>query len=304
MAKDLKTMLAQKLAENSQRHAAAQQDLEFDAGRQHVKLPLDLIDPNPYQPRHAFPMDELEALASSISEAGLLQPISVRKVGERYQIIAGERRFRAHKLLGRPSIEALVTASEDSDMAVLALAENIDREDLSDFEIGKALRQVENLFPSKKKLAESLGLGREDMYRYYAFEGLPDPIRARLEENPRLLSRAAAVDLRRVLQQAEGHPKLGECLEESWALLEAGELGQGKLAAHLARILKARPTGGMPGDSSVQHLAKDGKKVGSLSKDGKSLVLKLDGDALNPEQEQRLRLFLAELLAGSWPTGS
>jgi len=296
MSKDLKAMLAKKLAENSQRHAAAQQDLEFDAGRQHVKLQMDLIDPNPYQPRRVFPLDELESLASSISEAGLLQPISVRKMGERYQIIAGERRFRAHKLLGRPSIEALVTASEDSDMAVQALAENIDREDLSDFEIGKALRQVESLFPSKKKLAESLGLGREDMYRYYAFEGLPDSIRSRLEGNPRLLSRAAAVELRRILQQSEGHPKLVECLDESWALLDSGELGQTKLAAHLTRILKARADGTPDDDLSVQQLVKDGKKVGTFSKNRKSFILKLDSDALSQEQERRLRLFVTELV--------
>ena len=299
MSKDLKAMLAQKLAENSQRHAAAQQDLEFDAGRQHVKLPVDIIDPNPYQPRRVFPLEELESLASSISEAGLIQPISVRKSGERYQIIAGERRLRAYKLLGRPSIEALVTASEDSDMAVLALVENIDREDLSDFEIGKALRQVENLFPSKKKLAESLGMGREDMYRYYAFEGLPDYVRSRLEGNPRLLSRSAAVDIRRVLQQSEGHPLLTECLEESWALLETGELGQTKLAAHLTRKLKARLTNGVPDDHSIQHLAKAGRKVGTISKDGKSLILRLDSDALSHEQERRLRLFVAEMLAAT-----
>lgn len=297
MAKDLKAMLAQKLAENSQRHAEAQQDLEFDAGRQHVKLAVELIDPNPYQPRRVFPTEELESLASSISEAGLLQPICVRKTGERYQLIAGERRLRAHKLLGRPSIEALVTVSEDSEMAVLALAENIDREDLSDFEIGKALRQVENLFPSKKKLAESLGLGREDMYRYYAFEGLPDFIRARLEEKPRLLSRAAAVELRRVLQQAESHPRLVESIEESWALLETGELGQTKLPAHLSKLLKARLASGISAERDIQHLAKNGKKVGTLSKDGKNLLLRLDHDTLSHEQEQRLRLFVAELLA-------
>ena len=297
MSKDLKTMLAQKLAENSQRHAAAQQDLEFDAGRQHVKLPVEIIDTNPYQPRRVFPIEELESLASSISEAGLLQPISVRKVGERYQIIAGERRLRAHKLLGRSSIEALITASEDSDMAVLALVENIDREDLSDFEIGKALRQVENLFPSKKKLAESLGMGREDMYRYYAFEGLPDYIRSKLEGSPRILSRSAAVDTRRVLQQSEGHPMLEECMKESWALLEMGELVQTKFATHLAKALKARLTNAIPDDHSIQHLAKDGRKVGTISKDRKSLIVKLDSDVLSQEQEHHLRLFLAELLA-------
>jgi ParB family chromosome partitioning protein len=297
VAKDLKAMLAMKLAENSQRHADAQQDMEFDAGRQHVKLPVDLIDTNPYQPRRIFPVAELEALASSISEMGLLQPVNVRKTGERYQIIAGERRLRAHKLLGRHSIEALISHAEDSDMAVQALAENIDREDLSDFEIGKALRQVENLFPSKKKLAESLGLVREDMYRYYAFEGLPDFIRAKMEDNPRVLSRAAAVELRRVLQKSEGNPVLTECLEESWALLETGSLGQSKLAAHLSRLIKERLTSGPADDRSIQHLAKDGKNVGTFSRDGKNLVLKLENGVLTEEQEQRLCSFVEELLA-------
>ena len=182
-------------------------------------------------------------------------------------------------------------------MAVLALVENIDREDLSDFEIGKALRQVENLFPSKKKLAESLGMGREDMYRYYAFEGLPDYIRSKLEGSPRILSRSAAVDTRRVLQQSEGHPMLEECMKESWALLEMGELVQTKFATHLAKALKARLTNAIPDDHSIQHLAKDGRKVGTISKDRKSLIVKLDSDVLSHEQEHHLRLFLAELLA-------
>jgi ParB family chromosome partitioning protein len=296
MAKDMKAMLARKLAENTQRHAEANQDLEFDAGRQYTKLSVELIDPNPYQPRRIFPQDELEALASSISESGLLQPISVRRNGERYQIIAGERRWRAYKLLGQHAIEALVIPVEDSDMAVLSLAENIDREDLSDYEIGKALRQVENLFPTKKKLAESLGLNREDMYRYYAFESLPELIQVRLDLNPRLLSRAAAADLKRFLQQHEGSPLAMEFLMEAWELLEAGELEQTKLTAHVARELKAQPGGGEHGSRDVQELIRCGKKVGSISRDGKNLVVKLKVDTLSQKKELQLYQFLEKLI--------
>ncbi|MBY0444144.1 MAG: ParB/RepB/Spo0J family partition protein, partial [Burkholderiales bacterium] len=108
MAKDLKALLAKKLAENSQRHADAQQETDFDAGREHTRLDVALIDPNPYQPRKAFLQDELEMLATSIQESGLLQPVSVRQNGDRYQLIAGERRLRAHKLLGKVSIEAII----------------------------------------------------------------------------------------------------------------------------------------------------------------------------------------------------
>ncbi len=296
MAKNVKAMLAQKLAENTQRHAAASQDLEFDAGRQHTKLPVDLIDPNPYQPRRIFPQDELEALASSISEAGLLQPISVRKHGHRYQIIAGERRWRAHKLLGRPSIEALILLVEDSDMAVLSLAENIDRQDLSDYEIGKALRQVEDQFPTKTKLAQALGMNREDMYRYYAFEALPEPIRARLDVSPRLLSRAAAADLKRFVQQSGESALALELLMEAWALLEAGDMEQTKLAAHVARELKARTDSGSGGQRVVHDLIRAGRKVGFISSGDKDLLIKLKVGLLSQEQEKRLRQFLGELL--------
>lgn len=297
MVKDIKSLLAKKLAENSRRHAEAQQDAAFEAGKQHVKIPVDRVDPNPYQPRRVFPQGELEALASSISEAGLLQPISVRPVGDRYQIIAGERRWRAHKLLGRNTIEALVFPAEDDQLAVLALAENIDREDLSDYEIGKALRQVENQFPSKKKLAESLGLNREDMYRYYAFEALPESIRARLDANPRLLSRSAAAEIRYQLKQAEHSDLAQELLAEAWGKLEAGELEQTKLAAHLSRELRARAGLRSPGKPAIRNLTRQGKIVGSVSEDAKSFVVKLDVRELNDDQRARLLRFIEELTA-------
>jgi ParB family chromosome partitioning protein len=296
MARDIKSLLAQKLAENSKRHAEAQQQADFEPGKQHVKLPVEQIDPNPYQPRRIFPQDELEALASSISEAGLLQPISVRPVGERYQLIAGERRWRAHKLLGRHTIEALVLPVEDADLAVLALAENLDREDLSDYEIGKGLRRVEDLFPSKKKLAEALGLNREDMYRYYAFEALPEAIRARLDENPRLLSRAAATEVRRLLQQTQHPERVRELLAEAWPRLEAGELEQTKLAAWINRELTARLAGTPPGSAQVRTLTRNGQVLGSVTQDGRNLVVKLKATPMSEDQKLRLFRFIEELL--------
>ena len=79
MPKNLKALLAKKLAENSQRHADAQQETDFDVGRYHVKLSVDEIDPNPYQPRRLFPQQELEELAASISEVGLFM-IAIRSL--------------------------------------------------------------------------------------------------------------------------------------------------------------------------------------------------------------------------------
>jgi ParB family chromosome partitioning protein len=299
MPKNLKALLAKKLAENSQRHADAQQETDFDVGRQHIKLSVDEVDPNPYQPRRVFPQQELEELAASIAEVGLLQPISVRQVGDRYQIIAGERRWRAYKLLGRPAIEALVIPVEESDMAVLALVENMDRADLSDYEIGKALRQIEGLFPTRKKLAEALGLNREDMYRYYTFEHLPEPILARLDANPRLLSRAAAADIKRTMQSIEPPSLALELLNRAWGLLETGLLEQTKISNFLSRELRIFKEGNISGSHETQTLTRDGKPVGSIFRDSKHLVIKLKIDTLNDENEAKLRSFVEQLAAGN-----
>lgn len=296
MAKDFKAMLAEKLAENSRRHAEADQDTAFDPGKQHVKIQVEKIDPNPYQPRRIFPQDELSSLASSISESGLLQPITVRTSDDRYQIIAGERRWRAHKLLGRHTIEALVMSADESDLAIMALAENIDREALSDYEIGKAMRQVENLFPNRTKLAESLGFNRQDMYRYYAFEALPEHIRNRLDDNPRLLSRAAAMDVKQLLQQTEHNALVLELLDEAWRLLESGDLQQTKLAAYIARAMKTRtaPDHSFSESHDVIH---KGKVVGTMTQDERTVVLKLKGLTLTGEQRGKLLAFVDELLS-------
>lgn len=300
MPKNLKALLAKKLAENSQRHADAQQETDFDVGRHHLKLSVDEVDPNPYQPRKVFPQQELEELAASISEVGLLQPISVRQVRDRYQIIAGERRWRAYKLLGRSTIEALVMPVEESDMVVLALVENIDREDLSDYEIGKALRQVESLFPTRKKLAEALGMNREDMYRYYAFEYFPEPILARLDANPRLLSRAAAANIKRTMQSIDPPSLALELLNRAWDLLEAGVLEQTKLSDFLLRELRISKEKNAPRfHEARQTLAREGNPVGSITRDSKHLVIKLKIDALSDENEARLRSFVEQLASGN-----
>lgn len=298
MARNLKALLEKKLAENSLRHAAARQETEFDGGRQYARLLVDSIDPNPYQSRQVFPQQALEALADSIATTGLLQPISVRQTGNRYQLIAGERRWRAHQLLGRPTIDALIVTAEDVDMAVMALAENIDREDLSDYEICLALRKIENLFPTRKKLAEAIGLNREDMYRYFAFEALPDDILSKLSINPRLLSRAAATAVKRVMQTIEPQSLARELLSQAWSLLETGVLEQTKLSAYLASEFKARQQGRAAVHREVQKLAYNGRTVGSIARDNIHLTLKLRREVLSDAQEDMLRCFIDQLIAG------
>jgi ParB family transcriptional regulator, chromosome partitioning protein len=299
MSKDLKKMLEEKLQQNNQRHAAADQSVEFTEGREFSLIAIDNIEPNPYQPRRIFPQVEMEKLAASINEIGLLEPILVRKIDGKYQIAAGERRWRAHKLLNKHTIEAIVTGITDSDMAVFALAENIDREDLSDYEIGIALRQIEKVFPTKKKLAESLGLNREDMYRYFAFDELPEFIQTDLNKNPRLLARSAASDIKRVLNLYKGSPYINACLSEAWALLLANELDQTKIAGFISKKLKALQENITECHIQSSHnLIRDGKKVGNIAWSDKHITVKLSTHLLNVEQEQKLKDFVENLIGG------
>lgn len=304
MSKNIKAILAEKLAANTQRHAAAHQDAYVDFGRTHSMIPVEAIDPNPYQPRKIFPKEEIEALAQSIAEAGLLQPIMTRPNGDRYQLIAGERRLRAHKHLGKPTIEALVSEAEEGDMAVFALAENIDREDLSDYEIGKALRQVEELFPTRKRLAESLGLGRQDLYRYFAFDDLPAVIRERLNINPRLLGRGPADALKRVLAEEDQRGDLPaeiveSCLMECWELLENAELDQTKLPGQLQRALMAIRNEGRTLDRDVVDITRTGKRVGTIVRDPRHIVVKIQAGTLSEEQELELERYVQSLVSQS-----
>ncbi len=114
-----------------------------DNSQRVVEISVDLIDPNPFQPRKVFSDDELVELAESIEQHGLIQPIAVRKVGDRYQLISGERRTRASKLAGIPTIKAQVYENlDDKAMAEWALIENIQRVDLNPVEVAKSYQQL------------------------------------------------------------------------------------------------------------------------------------------------------------------
>lgn len=109
----------------------------------YVKIPLDQILSNPWQPRKMFPPEEIESLALSIQTYGLIQPITVRKVAPAaYELVAGERRFRAAALAHLPQIEAFVIDATNQDSATLALIENVEREDLHFFEEAAAIAEL------------------------------------------------------------------------------------------------------------------------------------------------------------------
>lgn len=122
-------------------------------------IPLDQITPNPDQPRTSFDEDALEELAVSIRELGIIQPLSLRKIGnDSYQIIAGERRYRAAIMAGLTSVPAYIRTANESELTEMALIENIQREDLNAIEIALTFRKLIDQYElTQERLSERIG---------------------------------------------------------------------------------------------------------------------------------------------------
>lgn len=135
---------------------------EPGGGASFAEIPLSAIAPNPRQPRGVFDEDELEGLATSIRDIGLLQPLVVRRTGdERYELIAGERRLRASRIAGLTSVPAIIRDTDDRDLLKEALVENIHRVQLNPLEEAAAYQQLlEDFGVTQEELARRLGKSR------------------------------------------------------------------------------------------------------------------------------------------------
>ncbi len=140
-----------------------------------LRIPAGLIDPNPYQPRMAFDNESLEELADSIRTFGLIQPISVRKQPDgRYQIISGERRFRACRLAGMDVIPAYIRATDNQGMLEMAIVENIQRQDLDPIEVAMSYqRLIDECNLTQEKMAQRVGKKRASIANYLRLLKLP-----------------------------------------------------------------------------------------------------------------------------------
>lgn len=147
------------------------------------ELQLKLIVANPFQPRKIFDEETLQELADSIQEHGILQPIAVRKKGQKYEIVAGERRYRAAQLAGLELLPAIVKELTDSQMMELAILENLQREDLTVIEEAEAYQSLmENLHLTQEELSKRLGKSRPHIANHVRLLALPDDVRALMNE--------------------------------------------------------------------------------------------------------------------------
>ena len=158
-------------------------------------IPLGQIETNPFQPRTDFDQQALEELAASIKEQGIIQPITVRKLGyDKYQIISGERRFRASKIAGLDSIPSYVRVANDQRMLEMALVENLQRNDLNAVEIGISFKRlIDECNLTQEELSDRIGMNRSTVTNYIRLLKLPPEIQLAVRDNTISMGHARAI---------------------------------------------------------------------------------------------------------------
>ena len=154
---------------------AGDQATEARPGERVIEAPVERLEPNPFQPRRVYEAEALAALADSIAEHGLLQPILVRPSGQGYQIIAGERRFRASQMAGLTQVPVVVRRATDQQALLMALLENLQREDLNPMEEAGAYQRLSREFSlSQEEIAGQVGKDRSTVANTLRLLNLPD----------------------------------------------------------------------------------------------------------------------------------
>ena len=188
------------------------------------EIEIGKIFANPNQPRRDFNEEALQELADSISELGVIQPITLRKMeDETYQIIAGERRFRASQLAGKTSIPAYILKADDENTMEMALIENIQREDLNPLEIALAYQQlIEQHNLSQEQLSKRVGKGRATIANFLRLLKLPGTIQVALKEKKIDMGHAKA--LLSLDSHADQINIFNEIIEKKYSVREVEEL--------------------------------------------------------------------------------
>lgn len=158
-------------------------EADSKTGESFLEIDLDLIEPNSEQPRSKFAEEKLEELAQSIRANGIVQPIIVRKKGEKYQIVAGERRWRASQKAGLQKIPAIIREVEDEKLLELALIENIQRLELNAIEEAKAYKNlIDTVGLTQEMIAERVGKNRTIVTTFIRLLKLPKDIQKLVED--------------------------------------------------------------------------------------------------------------------------
>ncbi|MCL6605881.1 MAG: ParB/RepB/Spo0J family partition protein [Paenibacillus sp.] len=210
-----------------------------------VEIPLGQLRANPYQPRKDFNEEAIQELAESIRQHGVIQPIIVRSVLKGYEIIAGERRFRASQYCGKATIPAVVRSLSDQQVMEIALIENLQRENLNAMEIAVAYQGLMEQFAlTQEELSLKVGKSRPHIANFLRLLTLPEEVKEYVSRGTISMGHARAIvalkDVELVKQLAD------QCVEQQWSVRELEETVKNldrKPAANgiKAKILKRDP---------------------------------------------------------------
>ncbi|KKO54364.1 ParB/RepB/Spo0J family partition protein [Paenibacillus sp. DMB20] len=187
-----------------------------------VEIPLSQLRANPYQPRKTFNDEAIQELAESIRQHGVIQPIIVRSVLKGYEIIAGERRFRASQYCGKATIPAVVRSFSDQQVMEIALIENLQRENLNAMEIAVAYQGLMEQFSlTQEELSLKVGKSRSHIANFLRLLSLPEEVKENVSRGTLSMGHARAIvglkDPVLVKQLAK------QCVEQEWSVRELEE---------------------------------------------------------------------------------
>ena len=218
-----------------------QQIYEETPNEEIVELDINDLRPNPYQPRQVFNEEALQELASSIKEHGVFQPIIVKKSIKGYDIIAGERRYRASKLAGKKTIPAIIRQFTDEQMMEIALLENLQREDLNAMEEAKAYQSlIDHLHITQEEVSKRVGKSRSHITNMLGLLRLPKEVQTMINDKKLTMGHARVLSKleneQQIIQMAE------DIVENKKSVREAETLAQDKDIEHKVKINRRKPT--------------------------------------------------------------
>jgi ParB family chromosome partitioning protein len=196
--------------------------LNVNEDDQIIEISLDKLRANPYQPRKTFEDESIKELAESIRQHGIIQPIIVRSVLRGYEIIAGERRFRASQLCGKETIPAVVRNMTDQQVMEIALIENLQREDLNAIEIATAYQSLMEQFSlTQEELSLKVGKSRSHIANFLRLLTLPKDIQDHVSRGTLSMGHARAIV--GIKDEAQKRALVKQTIEQEWSVRELEE---------------------------------------------------------------------------------
>ncbi|MCO6217069.1 ParB/RepB/Spo0J family partition protein [Staphylococcus epidermidis] len=208
-------------------------------------IALELIRPNPYQPRKTFEEERLNDLASSIQQHGILQPIVLRQTVQGYYIVVGERRFRASQLVGLTEVPAIIKELSDEDMMELAIIENLQREDLNAIEEAESYKKMmTDLNITQQEVARRLGKSRPYIANMLRLLQLPKNVAQMVQQGA--LSSAHGRTLLTLKDASKIKKTAKQAAQESWSVRYLEEYVNGLVSKDISRKVDKETKGSKP----------------------------------------------------------